>query len=123
MQRFFKRGFVFKIKFIPPNDPTKSIDKFVVCLQEGKIVERSADFVAALITTKKLENIYPWEVYLSPKECQSSEGAKVQCNKIHTIPKDWIEKNVYTLSDATMEEVDQKLMLGVGIVKIEDLEP
>lgn len=122
MQRFFKRGFVFKIKFVPPNDPAKSIDKFVVCLQEGKIVEKSADFTAALITTKKVDKIRPWEVYLSPQECRSSDGAKVQCNKIHTIPKEWIEKNAYTLSDATMEEVDQKLMLGVGLVKYEDLE-
>lgn len=85
-------------------------------------MEKSADFVAALITTKKLKNIYPWEVYLSPQECQSSEGAKVQCNKIYTIPKDWIEKNVYTLSDATMQEINQKLLLGVGLAKYEDME-
>jgi mRNA-degrading endonuclease toxin of MazEF toxin-antitoxin module len=66
---------------------------------------------------------YPWQVILSPEESQTEHGTIIICNQIHTIPKENIRGHKYTLSDATMEEVNEKLMLGIGVAKIEDLEP
>ncbi len=124
MPIFCKRGSVFVIQFTPPNDPTKPIEKLVVCLQEGKIVESSDDFVAVLTTTRKLDSIYPWDVFVSPEESHSVEGIKVQCNKIHTLSKSCIKEHAYDLSDSTMKEIDRKLLLGIGIAKFErDIQP
>jgi len=123
---FYIRGAVFLVKFVPPDQPSKPIQKYVLCLQEGKIVENVNSFVAVVITTikeKKEIKDYPWQVILSPQESRTEHGAIIICNQIHTIPKDNIIEHKYTLSDATMKEVNAKLMLGIGIAKIEDLEP
>lgn len=123
---FYIRGAVFLVKFVPPDQPSKPIQKYVLCLQEGKIVENVNSFVAVVITTikeKKEIKDYPWQVILSPQESRTEHGAIIICNQIHTIPKDNIIEHKYALSDATMKEVNAKLMLGIGIAKIEDLEP
>ena len=126
MPVFYIRGAVFLVKFVPPDQPSQPIHKFVLCLQEGRIVENTNSFVAVVITTIK-ENRetkdYPWQVILSPQESRTEHGAIIICNQIHTIPKDSVVEHKYTLSEATMKEVDAKLMLGIGIGKIEDLEP
>jgi mRNA-degrading endonuclease toxin of MazEF toxin-antitoxin module len=126
MPLFFKRGAVYLVEFVPPDEPSKPIQKFALCLQEGKIVDFANSFVAVILTTIK-ENKevkdYPWQVILSPEESQTEHGAIIICNQIHTIPKENIRGHKYTLSDATMEEVNEKLMLGIGVAKIEDLEP
>ena len=125
MPFFFKRGSVFKVKFIPPDRPDQPIEKFVVCLQEGKIVAKTSSFVGLILTTLKPDKPrrkYPWEVLVSPNESRTQHGVAIICNQIHTIPKDWIIDYAYDLSVATMEEVDQKVLFGVGLVKIEELE-
>lgn len=126
MPIFFKRGCVYLTELYPPDDPQNPISKFVLCLQEGKIVDNANSFVGVILTSIKKDKkpkSYPWQVILSPEESKTEEGAVIICNQIHTIPKDRVIEYKYFLSDATMREVDQKLMLGVGIVKIEDLEP
>lgn len=126
MPIFFKRGCVYLTGFYPPDDPQNPIKKFVLCLQEGKIVDKANSFVGVILTSIKKDKEskpYPWQVILSPEESQIEEGAIIICNQIHTIPKERVIEYKYTLSDATMKEVNQKLMLGIGIAKIEDLEP
>lgn len=116
-----KRGQVYVVQFYPPDDPTKIVEKFCVCLQEGKIVDNSPTFVGVNITTERLDKVYPDNVFLSAEESNTPSGAKVICNQIHTYPKTSIKKAVYCLSETKMQEINEKLMLGVGIIKIEDL--
>jgi mRNA-degrading endonuclease toxin of MazEF toxin-antitoxin module len=123
---FFKRGSVYLVQFHPPDDPYHPIQKFVLCLQEGKIVDNANSFVGVILTSIKKDKkpkLYPWQVILSPEESRTDSGAIIICNQIHTILKDRVIEYKYSLSDATMKEVNQKLMLGIGILKIEDLEP
>lgn len=118
----FSRGNVFRVKFHPPDEPSAMIEKYVVNLQEGKIVENSPTFVGFILTTQRLQHIYPTDVLVTKEECGYSEGAKILCNQPHTIPKNDIISFEYKLSDVTMEAVGEKSLLGVGIVKIEELE-
>lgn len=118
----FSRGNVFRVKFHPPDKPDETIPKYVVNLQEGKIVAQTLDFVGVVLTTQRADCLYPWEVFVSEEECGFPGGVKVKCHQIHTIPKEDILDFAYKLSDVTMEEIDQKLLLGVGIVKLEELE-
>lgn len=118
----FSRGNVFRVKFHPPDQPSKTIEKYVVNLQEGKIVEKSPTFVGVILTTQRIQSIYPTDVLVTEQECGRPGGVKIMCNQIHTIPKKDIISFEYKLSDVTMEAVGEKSLLGMGIAKIEELE-
>ncbi len=115
------RGQVYVVRFNPPDDPARTIKKYCVNLQEGNIVDSSPTFVAVNITTRNLERVYDWDVFLSPEESATPNGAKVICSQIYTHIKAQIEAAPYSLSQARMEELDKKLLLEVGIIKTEDL--
>ncbi len=115
------RGQVYVVRFNPPDDPARTIKKYCVNLQKGSIVDNSPTFVAVNITTRNLERIYDCDVFLSPEESGTSDGAKVICSQIYTHIKAQIQAAPYRLSQARMEELDKKLLLGVGIIKTEDL--
>ncbi|HZK56579.1 MAG TPA: type II toxin-antitoxin system PemK/MazF family toxin [Desulfosporosinus sp.] len=117
-----KRGDVYRFRFPKTDNPSSSIIKYSVVLQEGRIVDNSPTVVCVNITTKKLSTLYPSDVLIDPNECQNTEGAKVICNQIHTISKERILDYQYSLSSSTMLDINDALMLGIGIVKIEDME-
>ncbi len=116
------RGQVYIVRFNPPDNPAMTIEKYCVNLQEGSIVDNSSTFVAVNITTRNLERVYDdWNIFLSPEESGTPDGAKVICSQIYTHIKAQIKAAPYRLSQARMEELDKKLLLGVGIIKAEDL--
>ena len=121
----FRRGDVYLIQFPLPDQPGKTITKYAVNLQEWRIIAQSPTMVCVMITTFKSADrgkLYPTDVVLSPAESGTKYGAKVICNQIHTVTKTMIVDFKYRLSPETMREIDERLLLGVGIVKIEDLE-
>jgi len=121
----FRRGDVYLIQFPLPDQPGKTITKYAMNLQEGKIIAQSPTMVCVMITTFKSADrgrLYPTDVVLNPAESGTKYGAKVICNQIHTVTKTMIVDFKYHLSPETMREIDERLLLGVGIVRIEDLE-
>jgi mRNA-degrading endonuclease toxin of MazEF toxin-antitoxin module len=120
----FKRGDVYLIRFPLPDQPDKAIDKFAVNLQEGAIVDRAPSFVCVLITTLKgptSTHLYPADVLLTPDESQTDYGAKVICNQIHTVHKSRILAHKYTLSAEAMHKIDGRLLMGIGLIKWEEV--
>jgi len=119
----FKRGDVYLVNFPLPDVLGQTIPKFMLNLQEGKIIDHSSTMVGVIITTLKnpsSPNLYPADVLLTPLESKTQYGAKVLCNQIHTIDKSQIIDFKYKLSITTMQEVNKRLFLGIGIIKIED---
>jgi mRNA-degrading endonuclease toxin of MazEF toxin-antitoxin module len=122
---FFLRGAVFVIKF-EPDDPDRSgvIKKYVLCLQEGRIVQNRDRFTGVLLTTCKDNSEpkkYAWNIYISPSESKTKFGALIDCSQIHTIPQEDIIEYAYKLEDETMKKVNRALQFGIGAMKIEDL--
>lgn len=115
------RGQVYIIEFHPPDNPSETTTKYCVNLQEGSIVDNSPTFVGVNITTKRLKSIYATDMLLSSEESDTPGGAKVMCNQIHTYFKTQIKAAPYSLSQIRIEELNEKLSLGVGIIKIGDL--
>ena len=113
------RGQVYRVEFHPPDNPSETREKYCVNLQEGSIVDNSPTFVGVNITTKRLESSYDTDVFLSPEESNTPNGAKVMCNQIHTYFKTQIKAAPYSLSQIRIEELNEKLLLGVGIIKSE----
>jgi mRNA-degrading endonuclease toxin of MazEF toxin-antitoxin module len=124
MKKFpFKRGDVYVVDFPLPDALGKTITKFMVNLQEGSIIDYTSTMVGQIITTLKSPDplkLYPTDVLLSPEESKTKYGAKVLCNQIHTIDKKQILDIKYHFSLPTMREIDKKLLLGIGLIKIED---
>ena len=122
MPLFYKRGAVFRIQFYPPMDSTPPFVKYAVCLQEGRIVERSNAFVGILLTSQHLDRLTKTDVFISPEESQSANGVKAQCNQIYTFRKEQVLEYAYTLSGTIMTEINFKLLFGIGVEKIEDFD-
>ena len=116
-----KRGDVYTAHFNPPDKPQKTISKYVVILQEGMIVEHSSTVVCVNMTTKHLDDVYPWDVFVDPQESCTTDGAKIICSQLHSIPKDNLRSYKYSLKPETMQEVDRGILLGTGIFKYEDI--
>ncbi len=125
MPLFFARGSVYKVRFIPPGEPTRILEKYFVCLQEGRLFERATEFVGVRITSLKEDERrkrYPTHVFLTPKESHAKFGAKVICEWIHTIPKDNVIEYAYTLTEATMREIEERLLIALGMERYEAVE-
>lgn len=123
--RAFLRGCVYLVEFHPPNQPGVTLQKYFVCLQEGRLFERATEFVGVRITSLKENEArrkYPTHVFLSPEESNTDYGAKVICEWIHTLPKQDVIDYAYTLSDATMREINERLLIALGMVSLEDIE-
>jgi len=119
----FKRGDVYLVRFPLPDQPSTTIEKFAVNLQEGRIIDNAPTMVCVLITTLKEPGpgrLYPTDVLLTPEESRTRFG-KVLCNQIHTVHKSMVIAHKYTLSLETMRKIDERLLLGIGLVKWEDI--
>ena len=124
MKKFpFKRGDVYLVEYPLPDTLGHTITKYMVNLQEGSIIDYCPTMVGLIITTLKSPDppkLYPTDVLLTPVESKTKYGAKVLCNQIHTIDKKQILDLKYHLSLPTMREIDKKLLLVIGFIKIED---
>jgi mRNA-degrading endonuclease toxin of MazEF toxin-antitoxin module len=121
----WKRGAVYRFEFRPPSEPNRVLEKYVVCLQEGKLFEQAEDFVGVLITSLKeheRRKKYPTDVFLTPEESHTEFGAKVICAWIHTIPKSSVTDYAYSLTEATMREIEDRLIIALCMERYEEIE-
>lgn len=126
MPLFFARGSVYRVRFTPPGQPTGALEKYFVCLQEGRLFDRADDFVGVRITSlreNEARKAYPTDVFLTREESHTQFGAKVVCAWIHTIPKKDVIGYAYQLTNATMREIDERLLIALGMVSYEEVEP
>ena len=117
-----RRGDVWIAQVSFPDKPEAPMVKFCVILQEGRLFDNAPTVLVAHLTTKHLDRLYPTDVYLPSEECQNGGGAKIILNQFHTIPKSSLIAYKYSLSRDTMRKVDLAILVGTGIVKIEELE-
>lgn len=125
MPLFFRRGAVYLVRFTPPGEPSRVLEKYFVCLQEGRLFERAPDFVGVRITTLReheTRKAYPTHVFLTPEESHTQFGAKVICEWIHTIPKADVIDYAYSLTEATMREIEERLLIALCMEKYEGVE-
>jgi mRNA-degrading endonuclease toxin of MazEF toxin-antitoxin module len=120
---FYLRGTVYRVKFPSDEKPGQLIDKFALCLQEGRILQNRVGFVGILLTTCKNNDaprVPAWKVYISPGESRTEFGVLADCGQIYTVPISDVLDTAYTLSPETMKKIDHALQFGVGILRVED---
>jgi len=121
---FYMRGWVYLVKFPSDESPGQLINKYALCLQEGRLLQNRTSFVGVLLPTCKTNEpprVPPWKVYVSPAESRTEFGVLVDCGQMYTFPMGDVIDTAYTATSDTMEKVNQGLLFGVGILKVEDL--
>lgn len=71
--------------------------------------------VSVLPITSKIHDVYPFEVFLPKEEYRLATDSKIKCNQIRTIDKSRLVRSICHLSPSTMKEVEQALMIHLGI--------
>jgi len=74
-----------------------------------------AETVTVLPITSKTEKIYPFEIFLSKEETNLPKDSKVKCNQIRTVDKKRLAKFVGNLSSERLKNVEQALLIHLGI--------
>lgn len=77
---------------------------------------RAAATVTVLPIISKVDNMYPFEVFLSPEQSGLPKPSKAQAQQIRTISKLRIKGSVRgNLSDLLMEQVDEAIRLHLDV--------
>ncbi len=125
MPLFYARGSAYLVNFYRCEKPRLETPKYVVCLQQGKIVTNRDTFTAVAMNTCKDNNPppqFPWSIYVPPTVCKTEFGAIVNCSEIHTILKEEVIEYAYTLPDEIIKKVDRGLMYAIGLATLEELQ-
>jgi mRNA interferase MazF len=71
----------------------------------------------ASITSQKTERVYPFEALIEPPEGGLTRRSKVMLMQMRAIDKKRILNRMGSISDATMERVEQALLIATGVVR------
>ena len=74
--------------------------------------------IVAPLTTKKLDNIRVYEVFLGGKRFGLTEDSKVLLSQIKVVDKSRLIKKLGTLDHDTMLKVDEAIKISLGLIKI-----
>ena len=74
-----------------------------------------ADTVTVLPITSKTKKIYPFDTFLPKEETKLAKESKVKCNQIRTIDKKRLIKFINKISEQTLKEVEQALLIHLDI--------
>jgi len=82
---------------------------------------RAKTFLAIFYNEPGDAKRFPQRLIVTKRKGNLPRGAKVMRNQIHTYFKTQIKAAPYSLSQIRIEELNEELLLGVGIIKTEDL--
>ena len=74
-----------------------------------------AETITILPITSKTEKLYPFETFISKGETNLPKDSKVKCNQIRTIDKKRLVRFLSKISDKRLQEVEQSLLIHLGI--------
>ena len=101
------RGDVYIAEIIFPDDKSQKIyKKFVVVIQDSYLFKSSPTVAVLILTTNRLDKVYPWEVFLTPEECKHESGAKIISNQPYTISKNQLIGYKYSLSKEKINQTE-----------------
>jgi hypothetical protein len=110
-----KRGDVYLANVIFPNDPLRLYVKYFVNVQEGDLFRNAPTISGYFLTTKKLDKLFPTDVFILPAECGNKNGAKIIASQPYTIMKEDLIEYKYTLAPKKLSELDRAIAIGLGL--------
>lgn len=88
----------------------------VVVVSNDKNNEFSGTVTILPVTSKNLQRIYPFEVFLSKGEANLPKDSKVKADQIRTLDKKRIVKYIGTLNGDHMEMVDRAVKIHLSLL-------
>lgn len=113
-----KRGEVWIVNFDPTIGSEIRKTRPAVILQNDIGNRFSSVTIAAAISSKFDERLYPTEVPIELPDGGLKEESVVLLNQIRTIDKQRLVKRTGTLRPETMEKVDRALQISLGLFGI-----
>ena len=88
----------------------------VVVVSNDKNNEFSGTVTILPVTSKNLQKIYPFEVFLNQGEANLPKDSKVKADQIRTLDKKRLVKFIGTLNDNQMEKVDKATKIHLSFL-------
>jgi mRNA interferase MazF len=74
-----------------------------------------SDTVTVLPITSKTEKVYPFETLLESATAGLTVKSKVKCNQIRTVDNERLVKNIGSLSEDEIQQVETALLIHLNI--------
>jgi len=113
-----KRGNVIRVRLDPVKGSEQAGERPAIVLSPDVINEHSPVIVIAAVTSKKTEKIYPFEVAIDPPEGGLIKKSKALLIHLRYIDKRRIVGSYGSLSEKTLEKIDEALKISTNMKKI-----
>jgi mRNA interferase MazF len=115
-----RRGDVYLVNF----DPTLGVEiqkTRPALIIQNDIGNRSSDLtIVAAISSQLVGKRYPFEVVIRAPEGGLTVDSRVLLNQIRSIDKQRLVRRLGRLTATSMAQVDQALLVSLGLVSLED---
>jgi mRNA interferase MazF len=113
-----KRGEVYLVNFDPTIGAEIQKTRPALIVQNDIANRHSPITIVAAITSQFHEPLYPTEVLIQPPEGGVTIPSVVLLNQIRSIDKRRLVRRLGVLTPATMQRVDQAMLISLGLVGI-----
>jgi len=114
---YHKRGEIWLVSLEPIVGNEIGKTRPALIISNDKNNEYSSTITLIPITTS-IEKVYPFEVFISKVDSGLTLDSKIKCNQIRTVDKSRLLKLVGEVSAETLNEVEEALLIHIGISKI-----
>lgn len=113
-----RRGDIFLVDFDPTRGAEIQKTRPALVIQNDIANEHSPITIVAAITSQYQEPLYPTEVLVIPPEGGLTHPSVALLNQIRSIDRRRLVKRLGKLSPATLQRVDQAIVLTLGLTDI-----
>ena len=110
-----RRGGVYVAALDPVMGREISKTRPVVVVSNDKNNQFSGTVTILPITSKKLQRIYPFEVFLSKGSGNLPKESKVKADQIRTLDKARLVKEIGKLDQKDIEEIERAMRIHLGL--------
>jgi mRNA interferase MazF len=113
-----KRGDVVRVRLDPAIGSEQAGERPAVVISPDIINEHSPVVTVAAVTGRKTERVYPFEALIEPPDGGLDRRSKVMLSQLRTIDKSRIVGSYGSLSEETVERLNDALRIAVGLVRL-----
>ncbi|MBM4314246.1 MAG: type II toxin-antitoxin system PemK/MazF family toxin [Deltaproteobacteria bacterium] len=110
-----KRGEIYLAALDPTLGREMAKTRPVVIVSNDKNNEFSGTVTILPLTSKNLQKIYPFEVFLSQGHANLPKDSKIKADQIRTLDKSRIIKSIGVLGKKDLEAIDRAMKIHLGL--------
>ena len=114
LDNYPKRGEIWYVSLEPAVGHEISKTRPALIISNDKNNEYSSTITLIPITSS-IDKIFPFEVFISKEHSGLSMNSKIKCNQVRTIDKLRLLKLIGKISEETLSEVEEALLIHLGI--------